>query len=75
VKDQVEQWQKIKLEPTTHSQLAGFLADYNCALYEEKKQDNYKEKALSLFKALECELDPIRRNYWSYLSRELSQGS
>ena len=50
MKDQVEKWQKIKLEPTTHSQLAGFLADYNCALYEEKKQDNYKEKALSLFK-------------------------
>jgi len=54
--------------------LAGFYVDLNAQNARENEQDcdGFKQEALSVLKALASEIDPIRKNYWGYLSRMIA---
>jgi len=71
VSKRMEEWKETDMKVGTHAQLAAFQADYFSQLYAKDRKEQHREQAFGMLKALSSELDPIRRNYWEYLSSAL----
>jgi len=62
----------IEERGNSHKHLAAYVADYLAEKAENDSDKEAAEKAVKILTELSTDLDPIRRNYWNYLSSCLS---